>query len=55
MASPHVARAAALWISTQAARPTVAAVHAALLASGNKHYTPDNDGIQEPLLDVGTF
>ena len=55
MASPHVAGAAALWISTQSSRPTVPAVKAALLDNGNADYTPDNDGIQEPLLDVRTF
>ncbi|WP_353354048.1 S8 family serine peptidase [Intrasporangium sp. DVR] len=51
MASPHVAGAAALYLSTHPGA-TPAAVRAALAAAGTSGWTGDPDGIHEPLLDV---
>lgn len=54
MASPHVAGAAALYLSThRGASP--AAVKAALIGAGTFDWTGDPDGIQEPLVNVSGF
>ncbi|MEU1971467.1 S8 family serine peptidase [Microbacterium sp. NPDC019599] len=54
MASPHVAGAAALFLS---AHPdaTPAVVRAALVAAGTLDWTGDPDAVKEPLLDVADF
>jgi subtilisin len=56
MASPHVAGAAALYISKNP-NATPAQVKAALQAAGNYNWNnaDDPDGIKEPLLDVSSF
>jgi subtilisin len=54
MASPHVAGAAALYLSTHPAS-TPAQVRTALIDTGNDGWTGDPDGTKEPLLDVGNF
>ena len=54
MASPHVAGAAALYLSTHPdASP--ADVQAALVAAGTLDWSGDPDGTQEPLLQVSGF
>jgi subtilisin family serine protease len=55
-AAPHVAGAAALWISRHP-DATPADVRNALLAAGNYDWdnSTDPDGIKEPLVDVSTF
>jgi subtilisin family serine protease len=56
MASPHVAGAAALYVSTQPGA-TPAQVKEALLTAGSNDWNnvDDPDGIKEPLLDVSSF
>ena len=56
MASPHVAGAAALYVSKNPGA-TPAQVKAALQAAGNYNWNnvDDPDGIKEPLLDVSHF
>lgn len=56
MAAPHVAGAAALYLSNNSGK-TPAEVKAAILGAGEGTWnaTTDPDGIQEPLLDVSTF
>ena len=56
MASPHVAGAAALYLSTHPGT-SPAAVQSALETAGNLGWdnTDDPDGVQEPLLDVGSL
>ena len=54
MASPHVAGAAALYLSThRGASP--AEVKAALIGAGTFDWTGDPDVIQEPLVNVSDF
>jgi len=55
-AAPHVAGAAALWISRHAGAAP-ADVRSALIAAGNHDWdnSTDPDGIKEPLVDVSTF
>ncbi len=54
MASPHVAGAAALYLSTHpGASP--AEVRDALVGAGTFDWTGDPDGTQEPLVDVAGF
>ncbi len=55
-AAPHVAGAAALWISKHP-RATPAEVRSALLAAGNDRWNSDDDpdGHKEPLVDVSSF
>ena len=55
-AAPHVAGAAALWISKHRGA-TPAEVRRALIAAGNYDWDnrDDPDGIKEPLLDVSSF
>ena len=54
MASPHVAGAAALYLSAHpGASP--AAVKAALTGAGTFDWAGDPDGVQEPLVDVSGF
>jgi len=54
MASPHVAGAAALYLSGNPTA-TPADVQAALQGAGTFDWTGDPDGIQEPLVNVGGF
>jgi subtilisin len=56
MASPHVAGAAALYVSAHSG-VTPAQVKAALLSAGSNNWnnSDDPDGIKEPLLDVSGF
>jgi subtilisin len=54
MASPHVAGAAALYLSTHPGA-TPAQVRAALLAAGTADWAGDPDTTHEPLLNVGSF
>ena len=54
MAAPHVAGAAALYLSTHPGT-SPADVHAALAAAGTFDWTGDPDGTQEPLLQVSSF
>jgi subtilisin len=56
MASPHVAGAAALYVSKNPSA-TPSQVKAALQAAGNYNWNnaDDPDGIKEPLLDVSSF
>ncbi|MFQ6171587.1 S8 family peptidase [Oryzobacter sp. R7] len=54
MASPHVAGAAALYLSTHPGA-TPAQVRSALLAAGTYDWVGDRDAVQEPLLDVSGF
>lgn len=54
MASPHVAGAAALYLSTHPGA-TPAQVRSALLAAGNGDWVGDPDAVHEPLLDVRSF
>lgn len=54
MASPHVAGAAALYVSTHP-DATPAEVRSALRAAGTTDWVGDPDTTQEPLLDVSTF
>jgi len=55
-AAPHVAGAAALWISKHRGA-TPAEVRKALIAAGNYDWDnrDDPDGIKEPLVDVSSF
>jgi subtilisin len=55
-AAPHVAGAAALWISKHRGA-TPAQVREALIAAGNDNWdnSTDPDGIKEPLVDVSSF
>jgi subtilisin len=55
-AAPHVAGAAALWISKHRGA-TPAQVRSALIAAGNYDWDNRNDpdGIKEPLVDVSSF
>ena len=55
-AAPHVAGAAALWISKHRGA-TPAQVRSALIAAGNDNWDnrDDPDGIKEPLVDVSSF
>jgi subtilisin family serine protease len=55
-AAPHVAGAAALWISKHRGA-TPAQVRSALIAAGNYDWDnrDDPDGIKEPAVDVSTF
>lgn len=54
MASPHVAGAAALWLDNNSGG--FSTVRAALIAAGEAgHWTGDNDGIDEPLVDAETL
>jgi subtilisin len=55
-AAPHVAGAAALWISKHRGA-TPAQVRSALIAAGNYDWDnrTDPDGIKEPLVDVSSF
>ena len=55
-AAPHVAGAAALWLSRHP-DATPAAVRAALVAAGSRDWDDrgDPDGIKEPLLDTSRF
>ena len=55
-AAPHVAGAAALWISKHRGA-TPAQVREALIAAGNYNWNnvDDPDGIKEPLVDVSSF
>jgi subtilisin len=55
-AAPHVAGAAALWIS-QHRGATPAEVRKALIAAGNYEWNnrDDPDGHKEPLVDVSSF
>jgi subtilisin family serine protease len=55
-AAPHVAGAAALWLSRHP-DATPADVRRALLTAGNYDWdnSSDPDGIKEPLVDVSTF
>ncbi len=57
MASPHVAGAAALYISKFTTRPAPADVRNALVNNGNYNWDnrDDRDTIKEPLLDVSNF
>ena len=57
MASPHVAGAAALYISTQTTRPSPADVQNVLQKAGTMDWnnSDDKDGTKEPLLNVSTF
>lgn len=54
MASPHVAGAAALYLSTHPGA-TPAQVRTALRAAGTTDWFGDPDATQEPLLDVSSF
>jgi len=54
MASPHVAGAAALYLSGNPAA-TPGEVKAALVAAGTDDWTGDPDGTQEPLVNVSGF
>ena len=54
MASPHVAGAAALFLSTHSGA-TPAQVRAALTAAGTFDWIGDPDSTQEPLLNVTSF
>ncbi|HYT38917.1 MAG TPA: S8 family serine peptidase, partial [Acidimicrobiia bacterium] len=55
-AAPHVAGAAALWISKHRGT-TPAQVRSALIAAGNFDWNnnDDPDGIKEPAVDVSSF
>jgi subtilisin family serine protease len=55
-AAPHVAGAAALWISKHRGA-TPAQVRSALIAAGNYDWNnkDDPDGIKEPMVDVSSF
>src|SRR5207245_2194339 len=55
-AAPHVAGAAALWISKHRGA-TPAQVRQALIDAGNYNWNnmDDPDGIKEPLVDVSSF
>jgi subtilisin len=55
-AAPHVAGAAALWISKHRGA-TPAQVRSALIAAGNYDWDnrDDPDGIKEPMVDVSSF
>ncbi|HKN40215.1 MAG TPA: S8 family serine peptidase, partial [Acidimicrobiia bacterium] len=55
-AAPHVAGAAALWISKHRGA-TPAQVRSALVAAGNNDWNnkDDPDGIKEPMVDVSSF
>jgi subtilisin family serine protease len=55
-AAPHVAGAAALWISRHPGAPP-AQVRSALIAAGNFDWngSDDPDGHKEPLVDVSSF
>jgi subtilisin len=55
-AAPHVAGAAALWISRHRGA-TPAQVRSALIAAGNSNWnnSDDPDGIKEPEVDVSSF
>ncbi len=57
MASPHVAGAAALYISKFTSRPSPANVRLALVNAVTTDWNnaDDKDNIQEPLLNVGGF
>lgn len=57
MAAPHVAGAAALWVSKQTTRPSPDAVKAALQGAGSLDWNNGDgrDGTKELLLDVNTF
>ena len=54
MAAPHVAGAAALYLSTHPGT-SPPDVHAALTAAGTFDWSGDPDGTQEPLLQVSSF